>query len=162
VPVADGEGFDVRQGVREFRTADRGEIAGGLLRLLGRTDDVVTSGGVNVALEAVDRVVREQPGVRDCLVVAVPSERWGAQVGALLVDADPAGPALDDAVRAAVRHRLGTAAVPRLLHHVDRLPLAGVGKPDRAAAVALLRPARTSTPDLGDHGSPHPPTEETT
>lgn len=161
-PHGGGEGFAVVQGVREFRTADRGELVQGLLQLLGRTDDVVTSGGSNVSLDAVDRVLRAQAGVRDCLVVAVPSERWGARVGALVVDAHPAPVALDEAIRAAVRRELGGAAVPRPLHHVDRLPLTGVGKPDRVAAAAMLAPVDAGTPDLRDHGGTHTPTEEST
>lgn len=160
--VEGGEGFAVVQGVRELRTADRGRLVGGVLQLLGRTDDVVVSGGTNVALDAVDRVVRAHPGVRDCLVVAVGSARWGAQVAALVVDADPGRPVPDDDVRAAVRRELGSAAVPRLLRHVDGLPLTGVGKPDRVAATALLGPLRTSPPRLGDHVTAHPPTEEST
>lgn len=175
--VLGGEGFDAYVagglGTRRFRTADRGVLSGGVLRLLGRTDDVVVSGGANVALDAVDRVLRRQPGARDWLVVDVPSERWGAVVGALVVDDDPARPVDDEVVRAAVRRELGSASVPRLLRHVGRVPLAGVGKPDRAAAVRLLQepagptttavsPAHARTPDLGDHGGPHPPTEEST
>ncbi len=156
---APGEGFAVEAGVRWFRTADRGRLEDGVLRLAGRTDDVVVSGGTNVALDAVDRVVRSVAGVRDCLVVGVPSARWGTVVGALLVDGP--GPADDDAVRAAVRGALGAAAVPRLLDHVDRLPLTGVGKPDRATAVARLLPAGAGTSGLRDHGVPSP-TEETT
>ena len=61
-----------------------------------------------------------------------------------------------------MREALGGAAVPRLLRHVDRLPLTGVGKPDRVAAAALLAPAGAAAADLGDHGDPQPPTEETT
>ena len=159
-PVS-GEGFVVLAGRREFRTADRGLLLDGLLELVGRTDDVVTSGGVNVALDAVDRVLRAQPGVRDCLVVAVPSERWGSQVGALVVDA-PTGASDDGQLRAAVRDALGGAAVPRLLRHLDRLPLTGVGKPDRLDAVRILAPPHKAGTHLGDHGAPDDPTEETT
>ncbi len=155
------EGFAVESGVRWFRTADLGVLDGDTLRPAGRVDDVVVSGGVNVALEAVDRVLRAHPGVRDCLVVAVPSPRWGAQVGALVV-ADGRGPAPDDEVRDAVRAALGGAAVPRLLRHVERLPLTGVGKPDRVAAAAWLAPPSPGEPLLGDHGAGAAPTEEMT
>jgi len=37
-----------------------------------------------------------------------------------------------------VRTALGRAAVPRVLHTVDALPLRGIGKPDRAAVARLL------------------------
>ena len=47
------------QGVRWYRTGDSGELLGGMLTVTGRLDRVIISGGVNVSLDEVERVVRE-------------------------------------------------------------------------------------------------------
>ncbi|MGJ7441005.1 AMP-binding protein [Aquipuribacter sp. MA13-6] len=162
----DGEGFAGRdRGRRSFRTADRGELVDGRLVLHGRMDDVVVSGGVNVALDAVARCVLGLPGVADCLAVGVPDPEWGRTV-AVLVQPQPGstGPS-PEALRAAVRAALGRAAVPRTVLRVQALPLTGVGKPDRAAAVrvVLQGPRDAARPGLGDDVGPstHRPEEPT-
>jgi O-succinylbenzoic acid--CoA ligase len=127
-------GVDGR-GDREFRTGDLGRWVDGRLEVVGRADDVIVTGGEKVAPAAVERVLAAQPGVRAACVVGLPDAEWGAVVAAALVVAGPAEP---QRWRAAVRAALGRAAVPRVLHVVDALPLRGVGKPDRAAIARLL------------------------
>jgi o-succinylbenzoate---CoA ligase len=158
-PADAGEGFVRLDGRRAFRTADLGRLRNGLLRLHGRADDVVVSGGVNVSLDAVARVVRGLPGVTGCVAVGLPDPRWGQVVGVLVqVGPGRAGPTEAD-VDAVTRARLGRASVPRVVARVAELPLAGVGKPDRAAAAALLRQAATWTgsgpEDAGGRGPGH-------
>lgn len=138
-PGEDREGFVVQEGRRGFRTADRAELRDGAVVVLGRTDDVVVSGGVNVALDAVARAVQGLPGVTAALAVGLPDPRWGQVVGLLLQTPDDAPD--DDEVREAVRSACGRAAVPRVVVRVAELPLTGVGKPDRQAAVRLLAEA---------------------
>ncbi len=157
-PDTDGEGFTGTgpSGSRTFRTADRGEVVDGRLLLHGRTDDVVVSGGVNVALDAVTRCVRGLPGVVDCLAVSIPDPEWGREV-AVLVQTGPGAPGpAPEVVRAAVRAELGRAATPRTVLPVTALPLTGVGKPDLAAAVrvVLAAPRDAAAPGLGDHVRP--------
>ena len=119
-----------------FRTGDLGRWRDGRLEVLGRADDVIVTGGEKVAPAAVERVLAAQPGVRAACVVGLPDPQWGQLVGAA-VQADPAEPAVRD-WQAAVRAELGRAAVPRAVVVVAELPLRGIGKPDRAAVVALL------------------------
>jgi O-succinylbenzoic acid--CoA ligase len=119
----------------EFRTSDLGRWIDGRLEVLGRVDDVIVTGGANVAPAAVERVLAAQPGVRAACVVGLPDPEWGAVVAAALVV--EGAPALDE-LRAAVYAALGRAAVPRVLRTVDALPLRGIGKPDRAAVADLL------------------------
>jgi o-succinylbenzoate---CoA ligase len=116
-----------------FRTGDLGRFVGGRLEVLGRADDVIVTGGEKVAPAAVERVLAAQPGVRAACVVGLPDPEWG-QVVAAAVEGGPGA----DALRAAVRGALGRAAAPRVLLAVDRIPLRGIGKPDRAAVTALL------------------------
>src|SRR6185312_5671583 len=64
-------------GVRWYRTGDAGTIEDGILRIHGRIDNVIVSGGVNISLDRVERIVRDVPGLAGAVVVAVPDERWG-------------------------------------------------------------------------------------
>ncbi|WP_166518222.1 AMP-binding protein, partial [Candidatus Blastococcus massiliensis] len=60
-----------------FRTRDAGRLDDGRLTVLGRLDDVVITGGVNVAPGAVEVALREHPGVADAVVVGRPDPEWG-------------------------------------------------------------------------------------
>jgi O-succinylbenzoic acid--CoA ligase len=126
-----------------FRTGDLGRWRGGRLEVLGRADDMIITGGENVAPAAVERVLAAQAGVRAACVVGLPDVEWGQVVAAAVV-ADPGnGPHEPDPVRAgrlraAVLAELGRAAVPRVLHTVPEIPLRGIGKPDRHAMAVLL------------------------
>ncbi|MCW2830264.1 MAG: AMP-dependent synthetase, partial [Aeromicrobium sp.] len=71
-----------------FSTADLGEIADGVLHVTGRVDDVVISGGVNIALPAVTVALRGLDGVRDAVALGVPDDEWGARVVAYVVPSD--------------------------------------------------------------------------
>jgi O-succinylbenzoic acid--CoA ligase len=102
----------------------------------GRLDDVVITGGVNVAPAAVEAALREHPGVADAVVFGRPDATWGQRVVAAVVPAPGAAPDLPE-LREWVAGRLGRPAAPRQLHVLDRLPLLHTGKPDRRAVAAL-------------------------
>ncbi|GEC20773.1 O-succinylbenzoic acid--CoA ligase [Pseudonocardia hydrocarbonoxydans] len=119
-----------------FRTGDLGRLVGGRLEVLGRADDVIVTGGENVAPAAVERVLVAQPGVRAACVVGIPDVRWGQVVAAAVVPG-PGRPG-DDGLRDAVRAALGRAAVPRRIVDVAEIPVRGIGKPDRAAVTRLV------------------------
>jgi O-succinylbenzoic acid--CoA ligase len=119
-----------------FRTGDVGRIVDGRVRVLGRADDMIVTGGEKVAPAAVERVLAAQPGVGAACVVGVPDPEWGSLVAAAVV---PSGPVPDEvALRDAVRAAEGRAAVPRRFLFLDELPVRGIGKPDRRAVAALL------------------------
>ena len=113
-------------------TSDLGRItADGRLEVLGRADDVVVSGGENVALPRVEAALLEHPLLREAAVIAVPDAEWGQRVVAVVVPhAQP--PSLAE-LRTWVGQRLGRAAAPIGVLVLDALPLAGPGKVDRAA-----------------------------
>ena len=122
---------------RRFRTADYGEWRDGRLRIVGRIDDVVTVHGVNVALGAVESIVRSELGVRDAAVIAVPDDRQGHRLVAFVAMADPAGLT---AIAPLVVERLGGAARPEVVA-VDALPMLPSGKIDRLALRMLAQGA---------------------
>ncbi|GAA3003418.1 o-succinylbenzoate--CoA ligase [Actinokineospora diospyrosa] len=124
-----------------FRTSDLGRLVDGRLHVLGRTDDLINTGGKKVAPSAVERVLTAQVNVLEACVVGLPDPEWGEQVAAAIVSSAEVDAT---ALRAAVRQELGPHAVPKQIHVVPDLPLRGPGKVDRAAVVQLLSPARIS------------------
>ncbi|CAI9393456.1 AMP-binding protein [Microbacterium sp. T2.11-28] len=122
-------------GRRWYRTGDLGTFDG-VLRVTGRRDNVIVSGGVNVSLDRVERLVRTLPGLSGAVVVAVADERWGEASVIAVPAADLAGTdvvALLREVRSAVGEALGAPARPRAILPVPAIPLLPSGKPDRAA-----------------------------
>ena len=129
-------------GTRWYRTGDLGETDGGRLRVTGRADNVIVSGGVNVSLDRVERVVRQIPGFAGAVVVAVPDERWG-EASVVIAPGDASRHAdATERVRAAVEAALGKASRPRAVIAVDAVPMLRSGKPDRVALAGLSRAFR--------------------
>jgi O-succinylbenzoic acid--CoA ligase len=119
-----------------FRTDDLGRVhRDGSLEVLGRADDVINTGGLKVSSAVVERVLGAQPGVAEACVVGVPDTEWGQLVAAAVVPVDVGSPPDTRALSNAVRVELGAAAIPRMIHFVDALPLRGPGKVDRSAVV---------------------------
>jgi o-succinylbenzoate---CoA ligase len=126
-----------------FRTRDAGVLDdAGRLTVHGRLDDVVVTGGVNVAPQAVEAVLRQHPDVADAVVFGRPDDEWGQRVVAAVVPAPGADPDLA-ALRSWVAERLGGAAAPRELHRVDGVPTLHTGKPDRRGIAAAVTHRRS-------------------
>ncbi|MBA3369167.1 MAG: AMP-binding protein [Geodermatophilaceae bacterium] len=130
-----------------FQTRDAGAVDdNGRVSVIGRIDDVIISGGVNVAAGAVEELLCRRPDIADAAVLARPDAEWGQAVIALVVPAD--GESIDLAdLRDYVTARLGTAAAPREVITVPALPRLHSGKLDRVAAQRLA--ASGPTPDGG-------------
>ncbi|WP_299054499.1 AMP-binding protein [uncultured Nocardioides sp.] len=123
-----------------YRTSDAGRwLDDGRLDVIGRLDDVVVSGGVNVPGPAVAARLRQHPGVREAEVVGVDDPEWGRRVVALVVPATrpPLKPPALEQLRDFVGATLPRAWAPREVRHVDALPLLDNGKVDRLALAAL-------------------------
>ncbi len=119
-----------------LRTNDLGRIGDdGRLRVLGRVDDVVISGGVKVPSAAVEAALRTHPAVTDVAVVGVPDPEWGERVVALVA---AEGAVTLEELREVVTPR---SWAPRRVRRVDRLPLLGNGKVDRQALQGLAADA---------------------
>ena len=132
-------------GARWYRTGDLGELThDGTLRIRGRADDVIISGGVKVSLGEVERAVRTVHGFGDAMVVRMPDAEWGerAAVVAVRPDAAAASAALATLAAATDAAGLTPAARPVRLELVDGLPLLASGKPDRRALEARMRGGR--------------------
>jgi O-succinylbenzoic acid--CoA ligase len=140
-PVRTEAAFHVDAGHRWYRTGDLGIVDDGVVVVTGRADSVIISGGEKVLLDAVERVVRAQPGLERAVVVARSSAEWG-QVPVVVVDSTP--PVDLAALRRACVESLGRAAAPSEVVRVGHLPMLASGKPDRVAITRLVEVRTTA------------------
>ena len=109
-----------------FRTGDLGEHdEDGYLRIVGRSKDLIISGGYNVHPREVEEALLAHPAVADVAVVGRPSERWGEEVTAFVVLDESCGP---DELRAYAAERLAPYKVPKSVEFIDELPRNALGK----------------------------------
>ena len=127
-PARTERAFVEHDSQRWYRTDDAGEVVDGVLRIIGRIDDTIVTGGLKVRLGDVERIVREQPDLTDAVVVAGPHPEWG-EVPVVVTTARPDLVAL----RRVVGAQLPPEARPDRVLTVDALPLLPSGKPDRLA-----------------------------
>jgi O-succinylbenzoic acid--CoA ligase len=133
----DAEATAAAFGDAGLRTGDVGYREDGLFWIVGRTDDLIVTGGENVAPAEIADTLRDHPDVADAAVVGVPDAEWGERVAALVVPrdgADPAASTLDEHCRA----RLAGYKVPRTIHFADAIPRTDSGTVDREAVRARL------------------------
>lgn len=135
--------FPILDGLRWFRTDDAGDWVavdsgvGETLRVTGRRDRVIISGGIKVSLVAIEDTVRALPGVTDCLAVAVSDAEWGHRP-VLGVEVS-AGTNLSHAeIENAIESRLGRVSVPDRVF-VGPLERNANGKPDAGALLSRAR-----------------------
>lgn len=152
--------FTAEDGTRWYRTDDYGLLAPAnsehdsepRLQVLGRSDDVLISGGVKISARAVATVLEEHPAVREACVVGLPDARWGTAIAAAVTLVPSAlvpsaagngmSPALTEELCALLRARcaekLGAPAAPKQLSILPDFPLTSTGKPDRAEIYSIL------------------------
>lgn len=115
-----------------FYTNDVGAVdTSGILRVLGRTDEAISTGGSTVLPQLVEAALSTHPAVSQCAVFGVADARLGQRVVAAVVLADGCAAPPLAALRAYVARTLDAKAAPRELHIIDALPLRGIGKVDR-------------------------------
>lgn len=142
-------------GCRWYRTDDYGSLTppapnapeddgAPALSVLGRSDDVIITGGVKVSSHAVAAVLESHPAVREAAVAGVPDARWGAAViAAVTLRNLPEHYGADAAETAGQLQQLcgaqlGAAGVPKVVRIVPDFPAASTGKPDRLAIYSML------------------------
>ena len=156
--------FTAADGTRWYRTDDYGLLSPAndpdstthgsepRLQVLGRSDDVLISGGVKISARAVATVLEEHPAVREACVVGLPDARWGTAIAAAVTLVSSAlapsaagngmSPALTEELctllRARCAEKLGAPAAPKQLSILPDFPLTSTGKPDRAEIYSIL------------------------
>ncbi|WP_369275930.1 AMP-binding protein [Streptomyces sp. R11] len=127
-----------------FVTHDLGTFDNGVLRVRGRVDDIINTGGEKVLATEVAAVLARHPSVSDVAVVGRPDPEWGERVTAVVVPSGSA-PSLDE-LRRWVGRVLPAYAAPRELDLVEALPLLPSGKPDRHALIRGRHARRIARP----------------
>jgi o-succinylbenzoate---CoA ligase len=124
-----------------FRTDDLGVLDdSGVLSVLGRVDDAISTGGLTVLPQLVEAVLASHPALAECAVFGMPDDRLGQRVvAAVVLNPGYAAPTLAE-LRLHVTGSLDPTAAPREIHVVDELPRRGIGKVDRAELIRRITP----------------------
>ena len=109
-----------------FETNDLGEYDNDKLVVLGRSDDVIISGGENLSLNAVESSLSTAFPESQFAAFAVEDPQWGQSLQVAVV-----GTISDDQIADHLVRDIGSFAKPKGVHHMNSLPLLGIGKIDR-------------------------------
>jgi malonyl-CoA/methylmalonyl-CoA synthetase len=111
-----------------FRTGDVGRWdANGYLSIVGRSKDLIISGGFNVYPKEIESWLDDMPGVLESAVIGVPHRDFGEAVTAVVVPRP--GASLDEAALIAeLKGRIASFKVPKRIHVVTDLPRNAMGK----------------------------------
>jgi len=109
-----------------FRTGDLGQFdEGGYLRLVGRSKELIITGGYNVHPREVEEALATHADVREVAVVGRPSEAWGEEVTAVVVAERPVSA---EQLRAHAGRVLAPYKVPKRIEFTAQLPRNAMGK----------------------------------
>ena len=114
---------------------DLGELVDGKLRVLGRADRVIISGGVKVSLDRVEAIGRDIAGVVELVAAPIIDDEWGQRIGVVYLGS----PEVADEIATQLADLLGPAAKPLRILRVDHVPKLVSGKYDLLAAAELFK-----------------------
>ncbi|CAN7388349.1 malonate--CoA ligase [Variovorax paradoxus] len=115
-----------------FKTGDVGKIDGrGYVTIVGRSKDLIISGGYNVYPAEIEGYINELPGVAESAVVGVPHPDFG-EVGVAIVIAKGNGALDPDAIVAELKSKLANFKIPKRCFVVPELPRNTMGKVQKA------------------------------
>jgi malonyl-CoA/methylmalonyl-CoA synthetase len=111
-----------------FRTGDVGRVdERGYVTIVGRSKDLIISGGYNVYPAEIESVLNELPGVAESAVIGVPHGDFGEAVVAVVV-ARPGAPLDADAMTRVLKAKIANFKVPKSIFVVAELPRNAMGK----------------------------------
>lgn len=118
-----------------FVTSDLGEFdEAGRLKVLGRIDRVIISGGLKISLDRVEELARAVPGVAELAATAIADAAWGQRVGIVYLGS----PEVADEIALALANDLGPAGKPVRVVRTDGVPKLASGKYDLQAIKRLF------------------------
>jgi len=112
-----------------FRTGDVGSLsADGYVTIVGRSKDLIITGGYNVYPKEIEIAIGEIPGVHESAVVGVPHADFGEAVAAAIVREPGSAKPGEKEVLAFLKTKLANFKVPKRVYFVDELPRNAMGK----------------------------------
>jgi malonyl-CoA/methylmalonyl-CoA synthetase len=112
-----------------FKTGDVGRFdQDGYLSIVGRSKDLVITGGYNVYPKEIELLLDEMPGVAESAVIGVPHPDFGEAVTAVVVQKPGEAAIVEADVIAALKAKLANFKVPKRVHVVNDLPRNAMGK----------------------------------
>ncbi len=111
-----------------FKTGDVGKFdANGYLAIVGRSKDLIISGGYNVYPKEIESFIDEMDGVAESAVIGVPHRDFGEAVTAVVV-ARSGAPISDADVIGYLKSRIANFKVPKRVFFLPDLPRNTMGK----------------------------------
>jgi O-succinylbenzoic acid--CoA ligase len=109
-----------------FETNDLGEFVDEKLVVIGRSDDVIISGGENLSLNSVENILNQSFPNTQFAAFSVEDPQWGQTLHIAVV-----GEADSGSISSVLEEKVGAFAKPKGIHSLKSLPLLGIGKVDR-------------------------------
>jgi O-succinylbenzoic acid--CoA ligase len=111
-----------------FESTDIGEVSAGFLKVNGRSDEVIISGGENISLILVEEKIRELIPNQEIIAFALPDEVWGEK----LCLGSTSNLSIEE-----IKKSIGSLLSPKEVFLFEQIPTTSIGKPDRRAAKNL-------------------------
>ncbi|MEK6983275.1 MAG: long-chain-fatty-acid--CoA ligase [Nanoarchaeota archaeon] len=111
-----------------FITGDVGKIdENGYVYIIGRSKDVIISGGINIYPREIEDVIESMPQVKECAVIGVPDKEFGESVKAFVVLNGGSKISEDDIINYC-KEKLASFKKPKFVEFLDVLPKNTMGK----------------------------------
>ncbi|TFZ01806.1 class I adenylate-forming enzyme family protein [Ramlibacter humi] len=125
-----------------FNTGDLArQAADGSYTIVGRSKELIISGGENIHPAEIEAPLSEHPDVAECAAFGVPDPDWG-EAAAIAVVLREGSSVTDEELRAYLAQRIAKFKLPRHWVRVEQLPKTALGKVQRTQLAALLRAKR--------------------
>ncbi len=111
-----------------FRTGDLGEIdVDGYVTIVGRSKDLIISGGLNIYPKEIETIIDAQPEVEESAVIGLPDPDFGERVIAIVVETTK-GAVDPTALKGVLAQSLAKYKLPKEIVTIDKLPRNSMGK----------------------------------
>jgi fatty-acyl-CoA synthase len=111
-----------------LRSGDLGILdEAGNLRITGRHKDMIIRGGENIYPREIEEFLYHMDGIKDVQVAAVPSPKYGEEVGAFVIRREDADIEASDVIDFC-RGKIARFKVPKYVHFIDKYPMTASGK----------------------------------
>ena len=111
-----------------FESSDVGELSNGFLKVNGRSDEVIISGGENISLTLVEEKIKRLLPNLEVIAFALPDEVWGEK----LCIGSTSKLSIEE-----IKKSMGSLLSPKEVFLFEQIPTTSIGKPDRRAAKNL-------------------------